>query len=280
VSLQALREEVARRAFGQDARILAAGAHPTARGEGQPIVPEPRYEAILAELGADAYRQLVCGVHVHVGMPSREACLRALEGVVHWLPTLLALSANSPYAEGVDSGARSARAARLAELPHAGPPPVLRTWADWEAATAGVDYTRLWWDARPHPRYGTLEVRVADQQTDVRRTAALAALVQALVAAVGEREHEPYDRTRYRRRRLEAACRPPAPEEVDALRVLVEPAARKLGGWELAEILLAGRPEAERQLEIGARGGIGAVLEDLAARSDPVVAGPEVTHRP
>lgn len=265
--LRALREEVVRRAAPLGVTILAAGSHPLARGDGQPIVPEPRYLKLRQELGAEIYRQLVCGLHVHVGMPSAEACLRCLEGIVPWLPTLLALSANSPYAEGGETGARSARAGRLAELASVGPPPLLRSWADWEHATGGRDYTRIWWDARPHPRYGTLEVRVADQQSDVRRAAGLAALVQALAAAVMDAPVQPYDRRRYRMRRARAAVAGPDPAEVEVLAVLVEPAARQHGGWELARLVLEGEPEAERQLSVGRAEGLDAVTRDVAARS-------------
>lgn len=136
----------------------------------------------------------------------------------------------------------SSRFGRLHELPRSGPPPALETVADWEraVAAAGVDYTRIWWDARPHPRLGTLEVRVADQQTSVERAAALVALVQALCAA------------------------PPQPggELLDA----IEPAARELGTWELVEPL-RGQPEALRQLEVGRRDGLEAVAADLVRRS-------------
>src|SRR5581483_3224555 len=196
-------------------------------------------------------------------MPSPEACVRALEGVMPWLPLVVALSANSPFADGRETGLRSARIGRLAELPSGGPPPPRCSWADWEAATAGRDYTRLWWDARPHPRLGTLEVRVADQQTDVRRSAGIAALVQALAAAVADGAAEPYDRDLYNGRREEAARVPPAPADVAALAELVEPPARSLGGWPLVDELLRSRPEAERQLEVGVAEAVG----DLARRS-------------
>jgi len=260
--LQRLRGEVAQRARPYGATILAAGTHPTAVGEGQPIVPEQRYLDLVAGLGSRVYRQLVCGLHLHVGMRDEVSCLRALEGVLPWLPVLLSLSANSPFAEGEDSGVRSARAGRLAELPRGGPPPVLRSWSVWESV-AGPDYTRWHWDVRPHPRFGTLEVRIPDQQTDVRRSAAFAALVQALVRAVSDTAPEPYDRPLYLERRAAAATAPPDPAELAALSSLVEPAARELGSWELVEALLTGPPEAERQLELGAV----AAVQDMAERS-------------
>jgi len=258
--LTRLRHEVAERAAARGATILAAGTHPTARGEKEPLSPDPVYVEVAAQLGPAVSRQLVCGLHVHVGMPDEQTCLRALEGVLPWLPILLSLSANSPFVDGVDSGLRSARAGRLAELPSGGAPPVFRAWDDWAARTAGLDYRRLHWDIRPHPLYGTLEVRIPDQQTDVRRSAAFAALVQALVRVCTEEDPEPYDRELYAERRRLAAAEPP---EAGELRAFVEPAARELGSWALVRELLEASAEAERQLEIG----LPAVVEALASMS-------------
>jgi carboxylate-amine ligase len=246
--LQRLRGEVTERANSVGANTIAAGTHPLARGEGQPLVPLPRYERLRKELGERLYAQLVCGVHVHVALPDAGTALRAFEGVVPWLPVLLALSANSPYAEGKATGLRSTRAERLLEMPTGGTPPLLPDWAAWEEATRG-DETRRHWDAWPRPEHGTLEVRVLDQQTDVRRSAGFAALVRGLVAAVADDEPEPYDRELYAKRRADAARLPPDPAEVAALAELVDS-----GG--LAEHVLTGRPEAERQLEHGAQGAL------------------------
>jgi len=222
--------------------VAAAGSHPFSVPEEQRIVQEPRYLKMVDELGVVAKAQLVCGLHVHVGMESFEACLRALEGLRPWLDALLALAANSPYLAGEETGALSSRLATLRRLPRGGPPPPLATEADWEAevAAAGVDYTRIWWDARPHPRLGTLEVRIADQATSLERAAALVALVQALCAA------------------------PPAP--VPDLLDAAEPAARTLGTWELVEPLRE-PVEALRQLETGRRAGLEAVAAELVRRS-------------
>jgi carboxylate-amine ligase len=210
--LRKLRAEVAERAAEHGARILVAGTHPTALGAGQPITDEPLYRKIAAQLGPALSRQFVCGLHVHVSVPDEETCLRALEAVLPSLPDVLALSANSPFVDGVDSGLRSARADALLALPTGGAPPVFRTWADWEATTAGVDYRRLHWDIRPHPDYGTLEVRIADQQTDVHRSAALAGRIQELVRAAPNGGAEPYDRDLYAERRARAALAPSGPE--------------------------------------------------------------------
>jgi glutamate---cysteine ligase / carboxylate-amine ligase len=255
--LQRLRRELAARAGEAGTTLHAAGAHALAHGEGQPLVPLERYRRLKETLGAAIYRQLVFGLHVHVAMADAASCLRAFEGVIPWLPTLLALSANSPYVEGRDTGRRSERAVRLLDMPTGGTPPVLRDWGDWDEATAGDD-TRRHWDAWPRPEYGTLEVRVMDMQTDVRRAAGFADLVRALVLAVADEAPRPYDRDVYARRREAATREPPDPAEVEALAALVEPHA-----GELAAHVLSGRPEAERQLEVG----IDAAPQDVVART-------------
>jgi len=216
--LRALRREVAERAAEHGLALLATGSHPTARGL-VPIVPVARYEKLKAKLGPRLYRQRVCGLHVHVAMPDPDTCLRAFEGVVPRLPGLLAASANSPFWDGAESGWRSIRSQILLEMPTGGTPPVLRGWDDWRAATRD-DSTRRHWDAWPRPEYGTLEVRVMDQPTSLRRTMELAAEVQRLVQEAAESDGEPFDRHEYAAQR--------------------ELAAREGGG-----------PEAERQLELG-----------------------------
>ena len=263
--LRRLRAELAVRAAAHQVLVHSAGTHALARAAGQPIVPVPRYRHLAAQLGDRIYRQLVCGLHVHVSLSDPETCLTAFEAVVPWLPVLLALSANSPFAEGADTGRRSERAERLLEMPTGGTPPLLASWDDWTAATRG-DSTRRHWDAWPRPEYGTLEVRVMDMQTDVRRSAGLAEIVRALVLTLAETIPETYDRGLYARRRAEAAVNPPARAEVEALAALVEPALDP-GARHLAEAVLAGRPEAERQLDVAAADGIAAVPADVVGRT-------------
>jgi glutamate---cysteine ligase / carboxylate-amine ligase len=226
--LRALRQEVAERAAEHGLALLATGSHPTARGH-VPIVPVERYVRMKAELGSRLRRQRVCGLHVHVSLPDPDTCLRAFEGVVPRLPELLAESANSPYWDGADSGWRSIRSQILLEMPTGGTPPVLRSWEEWQTWTRG-DSTRRHWDAWPRPEYGTLEVRVIDQPTSVRRSADFAAEVQRLVREAAEWKGEPFDR-----------------EEYDAAR---DRAGREGGG-----------PEAERQLELGPE----AAVQEIAA---------------
>src|SRR3954452_3709194 len=220
--LRPLRLEVAERAADYGFAVLATGSHPTARGR-VPIVPVERYLRLKAELGSRLYRQHVCGLHVHVSVPDPDTCLRAFEGILPSLPRLLAASANSPFWEGTVSGRRSIRSQILLEMPTGGTPPRLRSWDDWQAATRG-DSKRRHWDAWPRPEYGTLEVRILDQPTSLRRTTELSAEVQRLVREAAETDPETYDRGLYARRRAEAASRAPAPEEVEALARRVEPA--------------------------------------------------------
>src|SRR5204863_8230020 len=193
--LRSLRDEAAERAAAHGLAVLATGSHPTARGR-VPIIPIERYRRLKAKLGPRLYRQAVCGLHVHVSVPDPDTCLRAFEGVVPRLPGLLAASANSPFWDGVESGWRSIRSQILLEMPTGGTPPVLRSWDDWEAATRG-DSTRRHWDAWPRPEYGTLEVRVMDQPTSLRRTAEITADVQRLVREAAEWDGEPFDRDEY-----------------------------------------------------------------------------------
>src|SRR6059058_4396251 len=192
-ALPELRRAAAAAAAAEGLAIAAAATHPFARPEAQPIVKEERYVSFVGYGGISVRRQGVQGLHVHVAMPSADDCWRVLEGMLPWLPVVLALSANSPWFAGELTGMASNRAPVLAELPRAGAPPAFGSYAEWERwverlVRLGVmeDYTRVWWDIRPHPLLGTLEIRMPDQPTDVRRSAAFAELLQQLVARLLE----------------------------------------------------------------------------------------------
>jgi carboxylate-amine ligase len=192
-SLRELRRAGAAAAARDGLALAAAGTHPFARAEDQTIVDEERYIAFKRYGGISIRRQGVQGLHVHVGMPSGDECWRCLEEILPWLPVVLALSANSPWLVGERTGMASNRAPVLTLLPRSACPPAFASYAEWETwverlVQLGVtqDYTRIWWDVRPHPRFGTIEVRVPDQPTDVGLSAAFAALVQALCAAALE----------------------------------------------------------------------------------------------
>ncbi len=192
-ALPLLRRASAESAAAEGLAIAAAATHPFALPEAQPIVKEERYVSFVGYGGISVRRQGVQGLHVHVGMPSADDCWRCLRLIQPWLPVVLALSANSPWFAGELNGMASNRAPVLAELPRAAGPPAFDTYAEWEAwverlVRLGVmqDYTRAWWDARPHPKLGTLEIRVPDQPTDVRLSVAFAALLQGLCIAALE----------------------------------------------------------------------------------------------
>jgi carboxylate-amine ligase len=261
---QVLEElRVLRRRVAERATLLASAMHPFARGADQEVVDTDHYRDVAARLGPALHDQLVCGLHVHVGLRSPDEALRAYENVVRFLPALLAVSANSPYAEGERTGLRSSRAPRLAFAP----PPAFDSYAGFLAFRESPEAGRMWFDARLSPAFGTLELRLADQQTDVRRSAALAALVQALVARAAEEPvGEPFPREDYAELRARAS-REELP--LDELAAYVEPAARSLGTWDEVRTLLEAPQECERQLEIGERDGLAALAADLVARSRP-----------
>jgi len=191
-SLRSLRSAAAERAAQHGYVVAAAGSHPTATLDSLPVVQEERYLSMIRDIGHAARRQGVNGLHVHVGIESD--VWERLESVLGWLPAVLALSCNSPFLDGVETGMLSNRAAVLAELPRGGAPPAFESYAAWEAwverlVSLGVmaDYTRLWWDVRPHPRFGTLEIRIADQPTSLERTELIVNVIRDLVAAAPSR---------------------------------------------------------------------------------------------
>jgi carboxylate-amine ligase len=275
-ALPVLRRAAAAAAEREGLAIAAAATHPFALPEAQPIVKEERYVTFVGYGGISVRRQGVQGLHVHVGMPSAEECWQCLDTIVPWLPVVLALSANSPWYAGELSGMASNRAPVLAELPRAGVPPAFASYAEWEGwverlMRLGVteEYTRIWWDVRPHPKLGTLEVRVPDQPTDVHLSAAFTALLQALCAAaldgalprndsaLGDRGRADYVQNRWSAARFGPRAKLLHPDgqsyvlasELAAeLLELVRPAARALGGEAFLDRIEPSGCEADLQL--------------------------------
>ena len=288
-ALTELRAGAAEAAGLDGLAIAAAGTHAFSVPTAQQIAPDPRYREFVQYAGVSARRQAVCGLHVHVGMPSAEACMTALEGVLPWLPVVLALSANSPFLAGEETGLMSSRAEVLAQLPRAGAPPVFGSYAEWEAFVERFQrigladgYTRFWWDARPHPQFGTLEVRAPDQPTDISLTGAYAALLQALSRTAVERPPAgPYNRGDYAQNRWAALRFGPRAELIhpDGERLvraselgaelleLVAPAARELRSAELLARIDPAVCEGDRQLEVGRAESVEAVVADVAQRT-------------
>jgi glutamate---cysteine ligase / carboxylate-amine ligase len=192
--LRHIRAYVAEHARAEGMRLAASGTHPFSLYEHQKITARDRYRALVEMLQYVARRELVFGMHVHVAVPTPEACLAVMEGVLIELPVLLALSTNSPFWRGERTGLASTRAMIFAAFPRSGLPPRFESYQDYanavgfmEATGAIGDYTHLWWDVRPHPRFGTIEVRVMDCQTRIEDTIALAAYVQCLVKLLVDR---------------------------------------------------------------------------------------------
>ena len=168
--------------------------------------PGPRYERTEDEYGDVARRQLVCALQVHVAVGGADRSLAVYNGAAPWLPLIAALAANAPFHDGRDTGLASIRPKIAELLPRQGIPPAIATWeafADalaWGAASGAVpEPRRWWWELRPHPAFGTLEVRVPDAQATVEDAAAVAALVHALVGWLAARHDagEPLETRRH-----------------------------------------------------------------------------------
>jgi carboxylate-amine ligase len=179
------------------ARFAAAGVHPFAAPEGA-LNEGGRYDAIAAEYGPVARRQLVFGLHVHVAVRGAGRALAVHDALRSHLPELAALAANGPYHDGRDSGLASVRPKISEMLPRQGVPPALGSWEGLAAALswgrrAGTQTapapTGWWWELRLHPAHGTVELRVPDAQATVADTAAVAAVAHALVVRLADR-HE------------------------------------------------------------------------------------------
>jgi carboxylate-amine ligase len=184
-ALRDLRAEVAAANVGT---LLGVGVHPTAQFGDVCHRPGVRYDAISASTRSLLRQSAYCGVHIHVGMPDPETTIAAYNGMRKWIPLLQALGANSPFWHGRDSGLASTRTVLCHSVPRTGLPRAFRDWADYErtvdellTAAELEDEGALWWDLRPHPRLGTLEVRALDAQSSLVDLEALVALVHCLV---------------------------------------------------------------------------------------------------
>ena len=253
-----IRSVLADAARRENVAIASAGTHPFSRWEHQEITEAPRYQQLVEGLRWVAKRVAIFGLHVHVGIDDADRAVQIASQLRNWLPELLALSSNSPYWHGRDTGLASARTQIFETMPRSGLPPRLESFAEFEelvarGAAAGFfpEYTHIWWDVRPHPKLGTIELRVCDAQTRVSSVAAIAALTQCLVATLSEQPAPVHPRLliaenkwRAVRHGLDAQLFDLTKNEScparDALRGLVEraaPAAARLGCEdELAEV--------------------------------------------
>jgi glutamate---cysteine ligase / carboxylate-amine ligase len=169
-------------------RAAVSGTHPFTLWEDVEVSPGARYQFLYSSLRELARREPTFGLHVHVAVPNPEQAVRAYNRMRAHLPMLLALSGNSPFWQGRDTGLASMRTPLFQAFPRVGIPRMFHSYADYVEAVdillrcdAFPEPTFLWWDVRLQPRFGTLEVRVMDAQTRVADTTALTALVQCLV---------------------------------------------------------------------------------------------------
>lgn len=173
--------------------VVSAGTHPFSAWESQKISDNPRYQYMLERIQWPVRRMMIFGLHVHVGVSSGEKAIAISNSLSTFLPHLLALSASSPYWHGEDTGLASVRVKIFESLPTAGLPYRMINWAEFQrfmntliAAQAINSIREVWWDVRPHPVFGTIEVRVADALPTIKENLALAALVQCLVVRLSE----------------------------------------------------------------------------------------------
>jgi carboxylate-amine ligase len=290
-----------RQLHGIGATAIGAGLHPDGAFGDVVHFPSERYRLIAAEMRGLQARTPTCALHVHVGMPDAEAAIRAFNGMRAHLPLLQALAANSPFWYGRDSGLASARAQVFRALPRSEIPPAFASFDEYAervealAASGGMpNYTFVWWDIRPHPILGTLEIRAMDSQSSLGSVAGLAALVHAL-ARMGVEERGPWE---HREVLMESSFRAardgldatlwhdgalrPVPEIARATVELARPYARELGSEaaleEIERILVEGNG-ALRQRAAFASGRMPGVLAELAdetTRSGHLVAS--ATH--
>jgi carboxylate-amine ligase len=191
--LRALRRQVADTAAARNLAIGSAGTHPFAMWEDQRIVARPRYRDLISALRFVARQELIFGMHVHVAVDDPDKAIHVANGMRVHMPVLLGLSANSPFWRADATGLASTRTPIFRAFPRVGIPPTYKDWADYEQRIEFMinckvieDYTYLWYDVRPHPNFGTVEVRVMDSQTHIEHTLGLAALVQGLVHEISE----------------------------------------------------------------------------------------------
>ncbi|HJQ29550.1 MAG TPA: glutamate--cysteine ligase, partial [Rubrobacter sp.] len=200
--LRELRSRVGSWAAACGASLASAGTHPFSRYKDQKITDQERYKKVIETLRWIAEREVIFGQHVHVAVAGPEEAIIAHNRLAEMSPLLLALSANSPFWQGFDTGFESARVKIFESFPRAGLPPAFPDYEAFEnyvdlmvESGAMDDYTYCWWDVRPHAKFGTIELRVLDSQTSLKSTVALTALTQCLVTEVLEEggPRGPYD---------------------------------------------------------------------------------------
>ncbi len=186
--LKRLRACVARNAAKFNLAPIAASCHPSADWKDQHHTPKERYDKTERDLAGVARRMLICGMHVHVGLPDDETRIDLMQPMTHFLPHLLALSTSSPFWQGDDTGLCCYRLSVFDNMPRTGLPPKFHSWDEYTRTTGALvdvgileDTTKIWWDLRPSDKYPTLETRIFDVSPRLEHAVSLAAANQALM---------------------------------------------------------------------------------------------------
>jgi carboxylate-amine ligase len=184
-----LRRSIIELAKQNGLRLAASGTHPFADWRKQEIYPDQRYMEIVEDMKIVARANLIFGLHVHVGVEDRETAIHLMNAARYFLPHILALSTNSPFWLGMDTGLKSYRCKVFDKFPRTNIPDYFPSWGEYESfinllvQTKCIDNAKkIWWDIRPHPHFPTLEFRVCDIPMRAEETIAIAALIQATVA--------------------------------------------------------------------------------------------------
>lgn len=259
-----LRREVNDAATKEGARIAAASTHPFSDWREQRITPKERYKSLLENYQRLARQQVAFGFHVHVGLSDREAAVRVMNRLRLWLAPMLALSANSPFWLGADTGYASYRTQVWGRMPISGPPGLFESRAEHDAlvetlvasGTVG-DATKVYWDVRLPENLDTIEVRVMDVCSRVDEAVMMAGLARALVRTCYEKAESevPYPKTRPELLRAahwlasrhgldaklldaESESAVPAGEEIEKTLTFARPALEEGGDWEEVSALV------------------------------------------
>jgi carboxylate-amine ligase len=184
-----IRRQIVRLARENGLRLSAGGTHPFAEWKKQEIYPDDRYRVIVEDMKMVARANLIFGLHVHVGVEDRETAIQLMNSARYFLPHLLALSANSPFWVGMDTGFHSYRCKVFERFPRTNIPDLYQSWSEFEdyvnllIRTNCIDNAKkIWWDIRPHPYFPTLEFRVCDMPMRYEETICIAAICQAVIA--------------------------------------------------------------------------------------------------
>ena len=177
--------------------VASAGTHPFAKWSEQRVTSKERYTMLVERCQWPARRLMIFGLHVHVGVEGGEKAIAIVNALTTYLPHLLALSASSPFFNSIDTGLASCRVKVFESLPTAGLPYRLANWAEFQRlmttlinANAIESIREVWWDVRPHPDFGTVEVRICDGLSTLDNVIAMTAMIQALVVWLGDQYDE------------------------------------------------------------------------------------------